>query len=111
MLHFLLIQPHIYLNSKKYYFWQYRKLVRYCAIRQGMLGLVQQRPVDSKKTTKGHQLVIIGEKGMPLLPAAVLRHEYILKTCLPRYKLKAEALEAANHFVESFFFVQWHKKS
>ena len=24
-------------------------------------------------------------------------------TCLPRYKLKAEALEAANHFVESFF--------
>ena len=40
---------------------------------------------------------------MPLLLAAVLLHEYILKTCLPRYKLKAEALEAANHFVESFF--------
>ena len=40
---------------------------------------------------------------MPLLLAAVLLHEYILKTYLPRYKLKAEALEAANHFVESFF--------
>lgn len=31
-----------------------------------------------------------------------LLHEYILKTFFPRYKLKAEALEAARHFVECF---------
>ena len=42
-------------------------------------------------------------KGMPLLLAVVLLHEYILKTFLPRYKLKAEAFEASNHFVECWF--------
>ena len=71
---------------------------------KGMLGLVQQQPVDRIKQRKAiRSLLLEKEKGMPLLLAAVLLHEYILKTCLPRYKLKAEALEAANHLVESFF--------
>ena len=39
---------------------------------------------------------------MYVLFAAFLPHEYIFKLFFPKYKLKAEALEAARHFVESF---------
>ena len=39
---------------------------------------------------------------MPILTAILLLHEYILKSFFPYYKIKAEALEAARHFVESF---------
>ena len=37
-----------------------------------------------------------------MLTAIVLFHEYIFKTFVPLYKIKAEALEAARHFVECF---------
>ena len=43
---------------------------------------------------------------MPLLLAAFLLHEHLFKTCFPRYKLKAEALEAANRFVHCFGMAQ-----
>ena len=43
---------------------------------------------------------------MPLLLAAFLLHEHLFKTCFPRYKLKAEALEAANRFVHCFAMAQ-----
>lgn len=39
---------------------------------------------------------------MPLLSAVYIFHEYILKPFLPRYRVKAEALEAARHFVDCF---------
>lgn len=39
---------------------------------------------------------------MPMLTAILLLHEYILKSFVPYYKIKAEALEAARRFVESF---------
>lgn len=41
---------------------------------------------------------------MPVLTAVVLLHEYILKVFLPRYKLKAEALEASRHLVDSLLY-------
>ena len=43
---------------------------------------------------------------MPLLLAAFLLHEHLFKTFFPRYKLKAEALEAANRFVHCFGMAQ-----
>ena len=39
---------------------------------------------------------------MPFLSSILFLHEIILKTFFPRYKLKAEALEAARHFVECY---------
>lgn len=39
---------------------------------------------------------------MSILTAIVLFHEYLAKSFIPYYKIKAEAFEAANHFVESF---------
>lgn len=41
-------------------------------------------------------------KTMPMITSILFLHEIILKTFFPRYKIKAEALEAANHFVECF---------
>ncbi|MCG8115589.1 MAG: hypothetical protein N0E45_09505 [Candidatus Thiodiazotropha endolucinida] len=38
-----------------------------------------------------------------MLTAIFVLNEYILKTFFPRHKIKAQALEAANHFVESFY--------
>lgn len=39
---------------------------------------------------------------IPLRLADLFLHEYIFKNCLPRYKLKAESLEASNHVVDCF---------
>ena len=39
---------------------------------------------------------------MALLLATFLLHEYIFKLFFPRYRLKAEAIEAARHFVECY---------
>ena len=41
-------------------------------------------------------------KEMPFITAVLFLHEVILKTFFPRYRLKAEALEASRHFVECF---------
>ena len=40
---------------------------------------------------------------MAILAAIVLFHEYFAKSFIPYYKIKAEAFEAANSFVESFW--------
>lgn len=39
---------------------------------------------------------------MPMLTAILFLHEHILKRIVPYYKIKAEALAAARHFVECF---------
>ena len=39
---------------------------------------------------------------MLILTAILFLHEHILKRIFPYYKIKAEALEAARHFVECF---------
>ena len=41
-------------------------------------------------------------KDMSLLTAILFLHEIVLKTFFPRYRVKAEALEAARHFVVCF---------
>lgn len=47
---------------------------------------------------------------MPVLLTAYLLHEYIFKLFFPRYKIKAEALEAARHFVDSVLHTMAQKQ-